>query len=179
MVNEQPDESKPESSGPDGLSAEEMSLLARPVSSRAERDATRPQSGRDLAESLPQVLEPYLNGLHAKIDGLSARVDGLSEAIDRKPSPEVVQAEVIPRRPSAARPSTVEASGDDRSANRLFEELGRRSSETSDASFDPDPVGRAEPSPRLATLRQIVVLIFVAGVAALSAALLLWAVLGS
>jgi hypothetical protein len=162
----------------EGLSQEEMSLLSHPVLS-ADAAATphRSPSGQDLAESLPRVLEPYLAGLHEKIDGLSAQVNGLTEAIDRRPEPEPVHAEVIrpdPHWPAAdAHDPAPQGSGPD--AGRLFETIAQ----SAVPLYDPVLGGEGasgDYAPKRSLPRTLIVLA-VAGLAALAAAMLLLAAL--
>ena len=163
--------------GVDGLSPEEMSLLARPVPKGADSEpAPRTPSSQDLAERLPVVLEPYLTGLHEKIDGLSARVNDLTEAIDRRPEPEVVRAEVVPSDPAVEEGASREREPpSDSKTRRLFEALARGT----DAETDPTTAPGASDSDydSVRAIPPFVYVIAAVGLATLTALFLLWAIL--
>jgi hypothetical protein len=158
----------------EGLSPEEMTVLARPV--RRPDPAPRAPSGKDVAESLPRVLEPYITGLHEKIDGLSARVSTLSSAIEERPKPEEVHAEVVVAERSARPAPETEAAS---RGSRLFEAFAspRRPAR---AGIDEASSGDGEDySLRERRLPRTFLVAIVLAAAAVAATVLLWLMFGS
>ncbi|MBI3847405.1 MAG: hypothetical protein HY292_22465 [Planctomycetes bacterium] len=159
----------------EGLSPEEMHLLARPV--RRPETPHRPPSSQDVAESLPRMLEPYITGLHEKIDGLTAQVSSLSEAIEERPRPEEVHAEVIHAErlePSARSGPSDVANGS--GGSRLFETLSRESAAVNDDVDDIASYGDGDYAVREGRIPRLAYVLLALVLAALTATILLWVI---